>query len=95
MVPIESEPEIEDVLRHDVHDDSLVVSDLVLQVDDPLILKVSLQHLTQLINFVLEGLLIAKVLIMPKLLLNILILFELIDGLACSTGIDHLPHCKL
>ena len=94
LVPIEAEPEIEDVLRHDVHDDPLVVSDLVLQVHDSLILEVSLEHLTQLIDFALEGLMITEILIMPKLLL--VSLSKLLGGrIAGPTGINRLAHREL
>ena len=42
LIAIEAKSQIEYVLCHDIDDDALVVSNLILKIDNPLVLEVSL-----------------------------------------------------
>ena len=70
FVILVAKPQIEDVLRHRVHDHSLIVSDLVFQVDDALVLEVSIQEISQLVNLSLELSLVFKVTSVVKLMID-------------------------
>ena len=46
--------EIKDVFSHEINNDALVVSNLVLKIDDPLILEVSIEHVSEISHLKVE-----------------------------------------
>ena len=46
LILSKAKPEVENVVRHRVHNDTLVVANLVLQVDDALVFEVSVEHVS-------------------------------------------------
>ena len=58
--------EIKDVFSHEINNDTLVVSNLVLKIDDPLILEVSIEHVSEISHLKVELLFIAIVFIVME-----------------------------
>ena len=64
FIAIKAESQLEDIFCHCVHNNSLVVSDLVLKINDTLIFKVCLKESSKLVYINLQLLLLFKVSIM-------------------------------
>ena len=73
LILSKAESEVENVVRHRVHDDALIVTDFVLQVDDALVLKVSVEHFSQTVYFCMQLALVVIVVVMleERLILGI------------------------
>ena len=81
---LETESQLEYILSQKVYYDSLVITDPVLQVDDPLILEVRLEHLSELFHLLVKLVLIVIVLIV---LVGLFLcrLLPLIEAFTCLT----------